>query len=203
MLGIKHATAVATAALLALAGVLHAQGVPTRPILSDNQPPVRGSGVSSQDRAVSATVMASIVDRDSREIMLMVLWRGAPGWFTRGPAVGSDASGGGTGVRMTTLHYGGRDLTYTFDPRRRLVTIQGANVPLDNGKNVILVDRADTDKVAVVGVVAIEGKVEEKATIASLFRRSDEVMKFLQCEIVWTEKPLSHMLNEWVCNQPK
>ena|SRR5947207_14721793 len=71
---------------------------------------------SSSSRPLSATVIGSYVIRNG-ELTLIVLWRGSPGWFSRGSS--SSGGGGSSSARREVgslwFTYGGKSFSVEFD----------------------------------------------------------------------------------------
>jgi hypothetical protein len=120
------------AAGLALGVVLHAQSPVSR---------------TSGSRVVSPTVVATTIieysSPDRAELQLLVLWRGAPGWFTNGGGSGSGSGQTSGGPLLVNLSYGRLSFTLSFDAAAHRVAIQNMDVPLGPDDNVILLDAAD------------------------------------------------------------
>jgi hypothetical protein len=118
---------------------------------------------------------------------LLVLWRGAPAWFTRGQG-GGMTSGGGGGTRETQTvvqrrSYGGVtiEVELTTKGTDRRLRLQGRDVPL-NGANVVLVDRADSPQPTVIAVRSVDPAMTDPNRIFEVLRRSRELVSFLRCE---------------------
>ena len=101
---------------------LVAQSPPTRPV----RPPGSSSiqcGTQSSNQVASGVAMASWVARvepdGTRSLALLVLWRGSPGWFTRGSGSGSSSSGN-CRVYRSTIRNGDLQLQIEFDSQTRL-----------------------------------------------------------------------------------
>ena len=104
------------------------------------------SGSSGPDtQVISPTVEVSVITERHNDgvdqLELLVLWRGAGGWFLR---PGSMTSGRGTSAEHShlTIRRGNLQLTLEYDRPTRVVTIQGKpfNLP---GDNVVFVDAVD------------------------------------------------------------
>lgn len=133
-----------------LALVLGGLAIPCQwPGLATGQMP----GVAVEEGAISSTVFATVYARaeggEPREIMLVVLWRGSPGW-TEGPMRGtsrpSSAGRGGQGrsnLLASAYRIGDVTLALSFDPAHRVVRIMEQEILLGDD-NVVLVDSVDT-----------------------------------------------------------
>ena len=140
---------------------------------------------SSSSRPVSATVVATTMVRTidgASALNLMVLWRGSNGWFLKSGARGS---GGGGSQRTLTerVSYGGLELRAELDLQPRAVRIQGKPatlIPAD--ANVILVDGVEGPDLRVVSTLKIDPAMASDRQIEPLFKKSPEVLAFLQCD---------------------
>jgi hypothetical protein len=158
----------------------------------------------AQTRPVSPSVLATLLTRE-RNIELIVLWRGGPGWFGRGDHAGSSGGSGAHGALTTRLDYGGIKLALVYNDRTRTATVQGRTVPLADNANVILVDGVD----AAGGPTSIERAVlntwldSPNPTLASVFSRSPEVVAFLRCDVGTQSEIATRMVNQLVCDELK
>jgi hypothetical protein len=176
-----------------------------------------GSG-SSTDRVVSATVVASWMSYDSyadgSKTTLLVLWRGAPGWFLKGEGGAGGGSGGGAGgggSRAFQYFYrGGFTFTMEYDHEQHTVKILNETFSLKE-VNVVLVDFVGSQAgPAIVGWRWIEpgapappivpGAAEDP--IAGVIRRSDELFDYLRCDLNVSD-PLMHAMTTLVCGLMK
>src|SRR5687767_5240295 len=172
--------------------------------------PFPGGGSNSGTAPVSPSVMATelaSVDASGRgTLQLLILWRGAPGWFMRGGGASSSGGGGsmGPGSGMTFSHWisqGGVNLTVRFDPAARKIWIQEKDIPLEDA-NVVLVDGVDSPAgPQVVRTLRIDPEYETSmepppyevpgrgpqlrarpVPVQIFIRRSPELVEFLQCD---------------------
>jgi hypothetical protein len=130
---------------------------------------------------VVATWIAERQEGGSEQLQLLVLWRGAVGWFFKG---GGLVSGGGSAGRYnTTIVYGGVRLTLDFDPSTRVATVQGTTLEL-GADNVVFVDDVDSPKgPRVTGTKRVERAMPGSAgQIGLVLRTSPEIMSFLRCD---------------------
>src|SRR5262245_7372319 len=98
------------------------------------------SASSSSTRVVSPTVAASYLAEGDESIVL-ILWGGSPGWFSR--SGGSGGSGGGSsGVEWLTARFG--DLSFGAELNLRAGTgkVQNFDIILRD-TNVVLLDQVD------------------------------------------------------------
>ena len=159
-----------------------------------------------QTLPVSASVLATIETRNEG-LELLVLWRGAPGWFLGGPQSRASYTEQ-DGVSTANLEYGGRELTLSFDSRTRTVRLHERVVSLGPSGNVLLVDHADrADKMAVADVLTISSEgtsVDPRlGTLVPFFERSDELIAFLRCDRTMPNPRSSELMNRIVCDQLK
>jgi hypothetical protein len=169
-----------------------------------------GSGGSSTARAVSPTVVASWSSgwTWNSATTLLVLWRGSPGWFTKGDGHGisGGGSGGGAGGSWSyqTFSEGGLSFTLMFDVDRKIVKLLDQEVSLEQA-NVVLVD--DVDGAAgprIAGRLWIEpapeGQPQPPDAIAAIVKRSPELFAYLQCDLAPTDQ-VARMLAQIGCAQ--
>ena len=152
---------------------------------------VRGQ-TSSSSRPLSATVMSTHIARNG-ELVLLVLWRGSPGWNTGGRSSGGGGSSSGREFGSFTLTSGGRTLSIDIDYTSRLAKILEQEITLDN-TNVVLVDDVDRPPGAhIVGRLWVDPKLPavdgsglrpiETDPAVTAIRRAPEAQAFLQCDI--------------------
>jgi hypothetical protein len=99
---------------------------------------------TSSSRPLSATVIGTYVARDGA-LVLLVLWRGSPGWPSRGGSNSSSGGGGGSAGREVgsfSLTYSGRTFSIDFDYTARSARLLGQQISLAD-TNVVLVDDVD------------------------------------------------------------
>ena len=101
---------------------------------------------SSSSRPLSATVIGTYVTRNGG-LTLIVLWRGSPGWFSRG---GSGSGGGGGGsssagreVGSVWFTQGGKSFSIDFDYTAGIARLLEQEIQLAE-TNVVLVDDVDS-----------------------------------------------------------
>jgi hypothetical protein len=135
------------------------------------------------------------------ELQLLVLWRGAPGWFLAGPSSMSVRQGGRVGT-TTVVRFGAVELTLALDPAKKTATIQGKTVELlDN--NVVLVDEVDRPGGGVVvEQLRVDPSVPDSPAIVSVLRRSPRIVSFLRCGVLIPQTESQAMVNE-VCSRLK
>jgi hypothetical protein len=115
---------------------------------------------------------------------LLVLWRGAPGWYLKGGH--SAASGGGDdkGHVNVQMQRGGVELDLTLDRQKGVAVIAGNEVVLD-GANVVLVDGVGVPGgLTFAGTGSVDPKVEDLKTGAyAVLRGAPDLIPFLRCEV--------------------
>jgi hypothetical protein len=161
---------VAAAAMLATIGV-SADAPPAGPLTAQTLP-------------LSPTVLATVASRP-QQLELLVLWRGAPGWYLSGAQQRGASAGEHGGVFQATIAYGAVPLRLSFNPRDSTASIQGSPRSLPAGTNVLLVDEVDSSTgPRLVDMLAVpsDGPVDPRAgTLAPFLKRSPAMVAFLQC----------------------
>jgi hypothetical protein len=174
-----------------------------------------GGAGSSTDRIVSAAVVASWMSFDSyadgSKTTLLVLWRGAPGWFSKGEGGsggGSGGGGGGSGSRASQYFYrGGFTFTMEYDHEQHTVRILNETFSLKE-VNVVLVDFVGSQAgPAIVGwrwIEPVPPVVPDAAPdpIAGVIRRSDELFDYLRCDLNVAD-PLMNAMTTFICGRMK
>ena len=173
---------------------------------------VRGGGGSSTSRVVSPVVVASWMTHenyaDGSATSLLVLWRGTPGWFTKGSRGGRFAAGGGTGPSGSSgyqvVSEGGLTFTLDYDYDKSVVRILDREISLKE-TNVVLVDFVDeANGPTIVGVRWIDpappGQVSAVDPIAAIVKRTPELFEYLQCDLSLPDPVMKAMI-PIVCGQ--
>ena len=148
-------------------------------------PPPGVPADSNTSRIVSPTVVATTMVRTldgANSLNLMVLWRGANGWFLK-PGARGGGGGGRAGTLTARARYAGLDLAAELELQPRVVRIQNNPVtlkPVD--ANVILVDEVEGPNLRVVTTLKIDPAMTADKQIEPLLKRSAEMVKFLQCD---------------------
>ena len=154
--------------------------------------------------AVVATWTFHQDETGAAQLDLLVLWRGSPGWFTRG---GGGGGGGGSGSRgrddrvvlTMQIRYGDVDLELVFDPVARMAQLDERQIPLGDA-NVILIDAVDTLP-QVVGTTRVESTIPESGRrIEMVLRRSNELLEYLRCDVRLSD-PNAQEQMEFLCAQ--
>ena len=115
---------------------------------------------------------------------LLILWRGAPGWFMRGGGPNLE-SGGGDNKGHVSVHVErfGLVLDVTLDTDKRVAQIAGNQVALGDA-NVVLVDGLDVPGgLAISGTRAVGPRIEQPPSgLFDVFRGAPDLVPFLCCE---------------------
>lgn len=173
---------------------------------------VRGGGGSSTSRVVSPVVVASWMSHDNyadgSSTSLLVLWRGTPGWFTKGRRGGGSGAGGGTGPSGSSgyqfVSEGGLTFTLDYDYDKGVVRMLDREISLKE-TNVVLVDFVDdTNGPAIVGVRWIDpappGQVPAVDAIAAIIKRAPELFEYLRCDLSLSD-PVMKAMMPIICGQ--
>jgi hypothetical protein len=123
---------------------------------------------SSSLRPLSATVVASYVMRNG-ELTLIILWRGGPGWFSRGNSGGGSGGGGGSSARREVgslwFTQGGKSFSIDFDYTAGIARLLEQEIRLSE-TNVVLVDDVDSVSGArIVGRQWVDPKLPERPAL--------------------------------------
>jgi hypothetical protein len=137
---------------------------------------------------------------------LLVLWRGAPGWFighggARGGVAGGSTGPDGVEVLTSRIHYGEVDLELVFDPQARIVQLEGRSIPLGDA-NVLLIDEVDGPHgPAFAGARRVEPTIPESGRrIDLVLRRSTELLEYLRCDARLGDQAAQEQM-EFLCAQ--
>jgi hypothetical protein len=175
---------------------------------------VRGGGGTSTSRVASPAVVASWVSHenyaDGSATTLLVLWRGTPGWFSKGGrGAGSGGGGGSAGMGRGSYAYeyvshGGLTFMMEFDYDKRIVKILNQDVSLKE-TNVVLVDFVDsTNGPTIVGFRWIDPAPPAQPSpvdpIAAIIKRAPELFEYLRCDLVLSD-PLMNVMMPIICGQ--
>lgn len=146
--------------------------------------PAIGSGSSAMTGGVTPTVVATLMAREAR-LVLLVLWRGSPRWLRQGG--GNSSSGGGRGSRTwSRATYGGVTLDIEVDSAAREVHLLGQRLSLDE-VNIVLIDHADTTP-AIVRTLRVDGEIPRPPdALYVVLKREPELVEFLQCDLMRTD----------------
>jgi hypothetical protein len=157
-------------------------------------PKPEGVQFSTGGGPVSPTVVATLIWRSqppgAPELQLLVLWRGSPAWFMRGPNGYTQSGSGqavvdesGPGLVVERWSYGGTRLDVEFDPSKRAARVQDHEIALGSA-NVILVDDVDGETGSqIAGSLQVDALFrDEPAEIEVIIRRNPELYSFLRCD---------------------
>jgi hypothetical protein len=176
---------------------------------AQGQRPYRSASMSGGSPVVSPAVVATFFTSAepsgaAHQLDLLVLWRGAPGWFMRGGSKGgaSSMSGGGGDAGGRIVHQfseGGLSFSLEFDRQARLAKIQGREIAVGED-NVILVDDVDNPRgFTIVGTRRIDpafsGSLKDLRT---LFKRSPELVAYLRCDTQVNDARTQQMM-DYIC----
>ena len=151
-------------------------------------------------RPLSASVQGTFIS-EARQIEILILWRGAPGWFF----TPEHSQGGGAGTVVNgTLEYGSIRLDYSYDRVRRALQIGERIVPLAPGENVVLVDDIERSGGRVMKALALDFRFDSpNPTLASILGPSAEVVAFLRCDRPGPDPRMQSKLNAMACDDLK
>jgi len=184
-------------------------GVTAAIVAAQPQGSYRGAGMSSGTMplspAVIGTLLTSADASGTAQIDLLVLWRGTPGWFTRGSGGGASSSGGSVGPgggRGTEVHHifkGGVKLTLEFDGDKRTARIQEREIDLRDD-NVVLMDDVDgAGGPTFVGTRRIEPAFPQGLKdLRTLLKRSPELVAYLRCDARLDDARMQQMM-DFIC----
>lgn len=171
-----------------------------------------GSGMSTS-RVTSPTVVASWVSHenfaDGKATTLLVLWRGSPGWFSKGRG-GSSGGGGGSGAggggssAYVYFSEGGLTFMMEFDYDKSTVKILNQVISLRE-TNVVLVDFVDsTNGPSIVGYRWVDPAPRDDPSsvdpIAAVVKRSPELFEYLRCDLS-LDDPVMKAMMPIICGQ--
>jgi hypothetical protein len=192
-------------ATLVLGGLLMAAPAQLPP--GRRVPPPGANATSSGTRVISPVALVTWVStygNDGIQVLdLIVLWRGSPGWFSRGSGSGT-SSGGSAASFHSTIRYGGLELQLEFESKTRVAQIQGNAIQLHDD-NVILVDHVDvTGGPTVVSTLRVDPELpladNGYPRIEPVLRRSPEIVTFLQCDTRLPDERVRAVI-ETICRQ--
>ena len=201
--------------------ITHAQQPIPQPPLSERIAALRAKGganyYSGTDRPISAFVVGQFVSWQPSELGLVVLWRGGEHWYAAGPQ--SSSGGGSQGTYHRSNQFGPIQVSLTFNRTRRIAEVNKVEVSLSEGQNVLLVDGADkSERPSVRAIRAdlssparVSDFIQALATsnLAQIFRRSAEIVSFLQCDAPANQAmpfpglPAAYVATIYVCEDLK
>jgi hypothetical protein len=135
--------------------------------------------------------------------MLLVLWRGTPGWFLKGER-GASGGGGGSGAggsgsyEFVYLSEGGLTFVIEFDYDEKVVKILSQDISLEE-INVVLVDFVDSPGgPTIVGFRWVDPMPTEQPStvdpIASVIKRTPELFEYLRCDLSLADPIMNKMI---------
>ena len=208
----RRVTALADAFALAALATLAASAVDLR---AQARGFTRGGGGMSTSRVASPAVVASWVshhnDADGSTTTLLVLWRGSPGWFSKGSRSGSGAGGGsGSGFGGSASYayeyvsQGGLTFMMEFDYDKRIVKILDQEISLKE-TNVVLVDFVDSASgPTIVAYRWVDPAPPEPPSpsdpIAATIKRTPELFEYLRCDLTLSDPAMTAMMSI-ICGQ--
>jgi hypothetical protein len=115
------------------------------------------------------------------QLLLLVLWRGSPGWFVA--TGGTRGSSSSTGASTVSITRGDVQLHLEFDTSTRIAVFNGRHIDTRD-TNVLFVDHVDAPTGAqLVGTARIASAMPGSAMqIGPVLQASPEIMAFLQCD---------------------
>jgi hypothetical protein len=181
-----------------------------------------GGGGTSTSRVASPTVVASWVAHqeysDGNATTLLVLWRGTPGWFSKGSGGrsggGGSGRGGGSGAGRSGsyayeyLSQGGLTFMMEFDYEKRMVKILNQEISLKDS-NVVLVDFVDSPSgPTIVGSRWVDPAPDPAPPdqpsvadpIAAVIKRTPELFEYLHCDLSLSD-PVMKAMMPLICGQ--
>lgn len=200
--GLKHILVVV--AIL----VLGASRATSWPFVSQSSSP----GTSLDSTVASAVAVLSWItsfDAHRKEkLELLVLWRGAAGWYANPSeqnrsAGGSSSTAGPTVQPMTQrLSFGTVVVTLSFDPRVRTLQIQGRDVALGTD-NVVVVDNVDDmNGLHVVKTSSVAAYSSGSSLrLDDVFARSSELRAFIRCDVPLPAGALTPQASPTLCDR--
>jgi hypothetical protein len=179
-----------------------------------------GGGGMSTSRVASPAVVASWVAHDNHAdgsaTTLLVLWRGTPGWFSKGGRGGRSGGGGGSGggsgsgwgqsgsYAYEYVSQGGLTFMMEFDYEKRIVKILNQEISLKDS-NVVLVDFVDsTNGPTIVDYRWVDPAQPDQPPvadpIAAVIKRTPELFEYLRCDVSLSD-PLWKAMMPNICGQ--
>jgi hypothetical protein len=145
---------------------------------------VNSGGSMPVSPAVVATEFRMRKPGQPVQLQLLVLWRGAPGWFfNNGGSSGGSGGGSASGVRSETIKRGGLFLQVSLHEPTRVVTIQDEKLELKDN-NVVFVDDVDaTTGPRITGMTRVGPDMPGNGLqLGELVRPSAQIVEFLRCD---------------------
>lgn len=159
------------------------------------------SGSPLVSPAVVATYFASHAGDAAPELDLLILWRGAPGWFVKphsegSKQTGSSRSSGGRPERVTArAEMAGVVLEAELDVARRHARVGPHEIDLGES-NVVLIDGVDEEGgFRLAGLLRVDPAFPSSPDLAPVLARSADVVAFLRCETTLKDPAIDAMLH--------
>jgi hypothetical protein len=157
-----------------------------RVMLAMESQPFAWQATTSSSIPASPSVVSTIVTKEER-LVLLVLWRGAARWYSSGAHRSANSGIGQDGTVYVTLQYGDVDADLLFDPVSQTAVIQDRTYPVAGNTNVLLIDGVGSKRGGqlIKTLFLDQGDTNanlRRGSVAPLFRRSQEVVDFLQCD---------------------
>jgi len=167
---------------------------------------------AGSNRVLSPTTVAYWQQHDNGDgtgsLDLLVLWRGAPGWFFSGGSSSGGGLHGGFGQWQNThwMNYGDVTLqldftsqSQDFDPASTVVTILDRQISLRD-TNIVLIDDADSGTPRIVGTRFVEPRFAGRDGVAAIMKRTPELFEFLRCDVTLPDAKQKAMM-ALICEQ--
>lgn len=146
--------------------------------------------------AASSTVFSTLVSRDGR-LVLLVLWRGNPGWLARGGGWASGQGGGSGNQTWVQLTRGGLTLNVDVDHASGVARVLTHTIST-KGQNVVLVDAVDT--IPTVQATHVDPAVSDGPdAVFAVLKREPALLAFLQCDLMRADPFLARILAAHPC----
>ncbi|HEY2796915.1 MAG TPA: hypothetical protein VGK26_03420 [Thermoanaerobaculia bacterium] len=159
------------------------------------------SGSPPVSAGVVATWFASHAGDAAPELDLLILWRGAPGWFLKPHTggkkeTGSMSSSHGRPERVTArAEMAGVVLEAELDVARRHARVGPHEIDLGES-NVVLIDGVDEERgFRLAGLLKVDRAFPSSPDVAPVLARSAEVVAFLRCETAVEDPSIDAMLH--------
>ncbi len=146
----------------------------------------------------SLTVLSTLVSRGER-LVVLVLWRGAPGWLARAGRASTQA-GGSERQTWAQLTRGDVTVDLDIDHATGLARLRGQQLSVGDN-NVVLVDRVDTNA-PIVRMLRIDPTVPDTPDAPFVvLKRNPALIEFLQCELTQADPILGRLVVTHPCGR--
>ncbi len=141
-----------------------------------------GTAAGGLTTVVSPVAVATVISEGGATLDLMVIWRGAPGWYRR-QGQHSEGAGGSTRSTRVWAVYGDLQLDVELDFSSRVAVVGGHRVTLGTN-NVVFVDGAGSRKTTVSKMLTIDGRMPAGyPDIFPLLGRLPDAVTELRCDV--------------------